>query len=165
MAHQSGARLPAPGRKNQAAYNNMKENTMNKKQLLSLILSVIMMLSISFPAGVLADGEEGEPAEQEPIVLVEEQEEEPAAEEDKDGDENPEPEEPKDAAITITTQPTSKTAVAGEQVKLSVAATTTSGTLTYQWQYKKKTEDDTAWKNASGKAAEWNHRTGRSLHL
>jgi len=55
-------------------------------------------------------------------------------------------------APSITTQPTSQVASAGDKVTLSVVAT--GSNLTYQWQYKKKAA--TAWTNASGKTASWN---------
>ena len=60
-----------------------------------------------------------------------------------------------DKPVTITTQPTSKTAAVGTSVTMTVKATGTG--LSYQWQYKEKAA--TTWNNASGttaKTANWN---------
>ena len=50
-------------------------------------------------------------------------------------------------APTITTQPSSKSVYRGASTSLSVAATTTTGTLSYQWQ---SSSNNSSWSNISG---------------
>ena len=50
-------------------------------------------------------------------------------------------------APTFTTQPSSKTVYRGASTSLSVVATTTQGTITYQWQ---SSSNNSSWSNISG---------------